>query len=320
MRFGFIAIILIAAGLHAQATPPVVNPAADEAQQLHRKAVKASKSEDFGQAIALWRQAEAKHPIWKYAYNLASTHAFQKKWKSAWRAVERVRARDVPSKHARLIDQVESEVRGALLRNHAYIELKILPVEAKVLRNGMAWDEPRRVWTADDSSNLIIRLAGYETVTTKWSHETGQIHEHRTIRLVTTDLENTVALGLASSDGESMSGWQWTTIGTGIALLAGGAGSLAWSESLADDLETLNNAPGTDYNTYSKQFDQDKDSAESTRLAGWMLTGVGAAVLTAGIVWLLLEDGKPTTALGQQTTLEPVILPHGVGFRGTVRF
>jgi hypothetical protein len=117
-----------------------------------------------------------------------------------------------------------------------------------------------------------------------------------------------------------MSGWQWTTIGTGIALLAGGAGSLAWSESLADELNTLNDTPGTDYNTYSTQFDQDKESAERVRFTGWALSSMGAAILTAGIVWLLLEDVESTVPLGQQTMLEPVILRHGGGLRGTVRF
>jgi hypothetical protein len=324
MRFGIIGIILIATGLQAHATPPHDIKPAKEAQLLHRKAVNASKSKGFEQAIKLWRQAEARHPIWKYAFNLASTHAFKKKWKLAWSALERVQAYGQPVKHTRLVVQLRKVVRVALLRNHAHIELKVLPVEAQVLRNGMAWEEPRRVWTADDSSNLIIRLAGYETVKTKWSHPTGQIHEPSTIRLVKTVSqeveENTIALGVASGDGDSMSGWQWTTIGTGIALLAGGAGSLAWSESLADELNTLNDTPGTDYNTYSTQFDQDKESAERARFAGWVLTGVGAAILTAGIVWLLLEDVEKPDPLGQQTMLEPVLLPHGGGLRGTVRF
>ena len=188
MRFGLIGIILIATGLHAHAhdTPPHDVSTAKEAQQLHRKAVTASKNKDFEQAIKLWRQAETKHPIWKYAFNLASTHAFKKKWKLAWSALERVQAYGQPEKHTRLVVQLRKEVRGALLRNHAHIELKVLPVEAQVLRNGMAWEEPRRVWTADDSSNLIIRLAGYETVKTKWSHPAGQIHEPTTIRLVET--------------------------------------------------------------------------------------------------------------------------------------
>ena len=85
-------------------------------------------------------------------------------------------------------------------------------------------------------------------------------------------------------------------------------------------MSALNNAPGKDYNTYSTQFDSNKESAERARFTGWALSSVGAAVLTAGIVWLLLEDVKPTASLGQQTMLEPVLLRHGGGLRGTVRF
>lgn len=165
----------------AQASPPGSNESI--AEKLHGQALEAARSGKYREAAELWLEAERLHPTWKYAYNLARVLHADKRAPEAWAAIQRAQQRGVPDQYRDRLLELRARVRGAMLADHAWLELSVDPKTATVTRDGKPWPaEQWSGWTRDESSRLTISAPGYATETVEWEHAPGASHR-KSIRL-----------------------------------------------------------------------------------------------------------------------------------------
>lgn len=292
-------LLLLAAG-DVRAAPPDARKV-ELAEQLHKRALAAARDGEFARAAGLWEEAEALYGSWKYAFNRASVLTVQKNWMAAWKALERSDDYGVPEAHRPKIQGVRLTVESALLKTYARLQVSVSPSGATVKRGGVVWKPPLEVWTTDEESVLEVSADGYETVTQTVSHPIGFRHRE-TIGLA----------GLVEAPNRGFGAWKWVSLGVGAAAATAGIGFLAWSEALVSDAEGLD-WQASDYNA---RYDDLQASHSMAQVSGWALAASGAALVTVGVVLVVLEgsDGEG------RVTVTPTVSGRGAGFTATGRF
>lgn len=189
----------------------------------------------------------------------------------------------------------EAQVRLALvpLERLGSLIIEVAPTAAEVWLD----DEPLgtaplpRQRLAAGTHRVRAEMAGYET-------ETEEV-------TVAPGAATTVALRLEPSrSGPDYSPWTWVTLGSGLALVAGGG--LAYGLGEADHKEVAGTS-GYGQASSGVVADRSYDSArglvesgDDKKLAGYVLWGVGGAALVASTVLFVLEevgDGGDTAVM-----------------------
>lgn len=151
----------VPASSRVHAAEPTGDPdARSAAEQLHAQALDAFKKGDRPRAVALWRSANTRHPFWKYAYNIANALYLDGAHEEAWTFLEEARA--TMHEHLAKLDELDAKLSLELAKTHAWLQVRVMPEDAVVKRNGSVWRAPRRVWTKDTESRLEIASSGYE--------------------------------------------------------------------------------------------------------------------------------------------------------------
>ncbi len=141
---------------------------------LHKKAMKAYRGDNIGQAIDLWKAAEALDPQWKYAFNLASAYLQREEWIAAWDATNRAKAHGVPEKRLGLVEDTRGEVVSRLSQTHSQVMLDVQSTNATVLLNDRPWDTPRDTWVAGPTCKVEIDAPGHVSSEFIWDVGFGQ--------------------------------------------------------------------------------------------------------------------------------------------------
>jgi hypothetical protein len=126
---------------------------------------------------------------------------------------------------------------------------------------------------------------------------------------------NETNLSLATTD--SSGNWmEWTLVGSGVAVIAIGAGMFVWSQSVVDEANTLNDNP-TNFPAYDAKYQDLEKKHQTLSLSGWVLTGVGVATAITGgvLLWLSPELGEEGNA-----RIEPFVGPGTGGILTTISF
>lgn len=265
---------------------------------------------------------------------MAYASAKLERWLEAWEALDRVEGYgDLPAEHADNVRTLRTEVRQALLKDHAFVSLTVSPPGASVLRDGREWPEPRKTWTRQTRSEIRVSAPGYVAKEQIWTHHIGQVHRS-VIRLKkpkpkpkpAVQVEKpkpapVVAKPLPPDDGpSSLAIGGWTSVGIGVAAVAGGAVMFVLADGIASDLDALSNDTGElrkmgSYQAYDERFQLENQRRETAVTMGWVVTGVGLAAAVTGAVLLVMDDESEPGA-----GVAPLILPGGGGMRGVVRF
>lgn len=287
------------------------------AERLHKRAVKASRRGKWKRAVEHWEAAEAIRPHWKYALNIASHLAHHDRWMGAWKACQRARKIGIPSSELPGFDALEARAEAKLLEELAFIELKVEPPGARVIRNGSEWKVPHRAWMTIERSRLQVTAPEHVGVTLTWDHPYGA-RSRKTVRLnpVRKATPPPKPLAVNKSAGSALKTWGWVSAGVGIAAVATGAGLLAHLSSIASESRTLN-LTATDTNAYTAEYDAIESRFQTVQSAGIAVTAIGGALLAGGVIMLVLDaTSTPTPA----AVVTPVLFPGGAGLQGQVRF
>lgn len=98
----------------------------------------------------------------------------------------------------------------------------------------------------------------------------------------------------AAPERVSYSPWQYVALGAGVALCGGGAVALVLGMKDQDEVEVLNRRAKAGEPITRPQIEDAQDKADTKKLVGYVLAGVGAASLITGGVLLVLElTSKP---------------------------
>ncbi len=108
------------------------------------------------------------------------------------------------------------------------------------------------------------------------------------------------------------------TMGAGVALLAGGSVFGVLNQAAKDRLEASKTRAVT-----RAELDEDSEAADSHALAANVLLGLGtAAVVTAGVLWLLGDEEEPAEGAGGDAAAPPAwrvrLAPAGVVVEGSL--
>ena len=115
--------------------------------------------------------------------------------------------------------------------------------------------------------------------------------------------------------------WGWSTLGTGIALAAVGAGLAGHAASMVDNLTTLNALHVSGYDDYARQYRAQRSEIDDYSAAGYALLGVGLAVAAGGATLLVLDHlEKRRKTTGAARKLGWQVTPLGGGLLATMRF
>ena len=184
-------VAVLAAAGPARSTPPATDSAL--AGRLHEEAVNAARRGRWDRAIERWRAAEKVHAHWKYSFNLASAFTHRERWRAAWDAAQRARALGVPPQHQARLATWEQAATTALLEEHAQLTLTVEPADARVTRDGLEWDAPRRGWVTTESSLIEVSAPGFQRTALEWRHPIGTVQQ-RTVRLAPTPRAGTIVV------------------------------------------------------------------------------------------------------------------------------
>jgi len=172
------------------AQPPT---SAERADALNRIAVAAYQKGAFEDAVMQWMAAEQIDPQWKYALNLAGTLPRLKRWVEAWAACQRARALKLPKAHLDQLDKLQESIGSTLRRDHARLEISVVPVDAQITLNKEPWTPGRSRWVTGTESHLRVVRSGYEPEARVVRHIPGRVHE-LTVHLVRQDLTGGLVL------------------------------------------------------------------------------------------------------------------------------
>lgn len=331
-----LATILLAAAV-AQAKPPATE---QTAMRLHEQAKEAYADGRIRAAIELWRGAAQLHEHWKYAYNLCNCLYEDRQFLEARAACDEARTLGMPAQYTGHIVELEAKIDGALLDDHARIELSVEPGDAVVLRDGEPWAAPRLAWTRATGSRIIVRAPGFVTVDVAWEHPAGKRYSKR-IALVARAAKPPEVVAPApvapvskpepaivvttppEEPSRALAIGGWTGVGLGIGALAGGAVLFALAEGRTADLNALSTNVAAlvaydDYPSYEAYARGEEEAIGDRRDQGWALAGTGAALAVVGAVLLALDASSDPAQT--PTAFSPVALPGGGGLQATVRF
>lgn len=326
---------------------------AEQGAQLHKTAVAAARGGKWKTAIDRWRAAEALYPHWKYAFNLASALEHIGDTMTAWEAGQRAIDTGLPDSRRDQIDGIMHRLEERLFLAHAFLELDVQPAGATVTRDGNAWDGTRKGWTHTSASLIVVHADGYLPKTQLWRHPNGAratlavnlIKAPMLARAnVPAERPKGRAPGVAPTvmkrpkvvpakkpkpvikprtppeEGPDLGMIGWATLGSGVAVAAGGAGLIAWSGTLRVDGRGINQ-DASDWDQYGNEYDAAKSRYEAVQLGGWVMTGVGAAAAVTGAILLVIDSTRSSEEdTGTTTTLAPLPLAGGGGVSAEVRF
>jgi len=117
--------------------------------------------------------------------------------------------------------------------------------------------------------------------------------------------------------------WKWGLVGAGAALVAAGgilqAVSYSKNEGLHDKYPANPALPDYEHNKeqYEKGYEAD---VLPVSIAAYTLYGVGGAAAATGILFLLLDPGRPEGGSSSALSVRPISLPGGAGAQLNVRF
>lgn len=105
----------------------------------------------------------------------------------------------------------------------------------------------------------------------------------------------------------------WVGVGVGGAAVAGGAVMHGLAAAKAGEASDVPNLPGR-----RADFESRRDEARTFETTAYALYGAGAAILTGGILLVVLDPGP--TGDGEGTTVAPTAMRDGFGVAFTTRF
>ena len=101
--------------------------------------------------------------------------------------------------------------------------------------------------------------------------------------------------------------WPWAVLGGGVAAAGAGGAFTAMAIGNKSDMEDLEaTTPGG-----AAKYDSLESDLNTNQTIAWVLYGVGAAAITTGIVFLVMDDGGEATAAEGMPTFGWAPLPRG---------
>jgi len=266
-------------------------PSKSEIRQAKKLAKKANRLERRGkwvEAIALLEEAEKLNPIWEYSAALAAGHLKTGKRIIAWEALGRTRKYGVPPKKQPVVDKLAADIEAALLTDHAFLDLKVVPADARVRINGEQWRPPYRRWVKGSLSTLTFEHGDYLDMKVNWHHPAG----HKASKSVTmiskssygrVEVEGYPAGAIVTLDGKDIG--TLPKVRTGLLAPGSYTVSIRQKEFDTQTKEVVVRA-GTVSTVAVKLEESDSPAAKllkSRRFWGWTTVGIGAAALGASI-------------------------------------
>jgi hypothetical protein len=166
------AVTLITIPMVASAAPPD-RAAIRAAKKLAKKARRLAKRGEWGAAAAMLAEAEKKHPSWTYAAALAAGYRDAGNLIIAWEAERRARKYGVSEKNQAGADALRDDIEKRLLADHAFLELVVVPSDARVRVNGEQWRPPYQRWVKGSLSKLAFEHGDYIDMGVTWHHPAG---------------------------------------------------------------------------------------------------------------------------------------------------
>ncbi|TNF24076.1 MAG: PEGA domain-containing protein [Deltaproteobacteria bacterium] len=299
----------------AAAPPDAPPPAAVErpVQDVIDAAKAAFEDGRYEEAFAGFEEAQKRTGQVGIFYPIARCYEELDRLEEALAAYERVAAAEsVPAAARGKADTAARLLRDRLATGR--LVLQVSPFGATVLVDGAvvgtAPVEPLDV--APGKHTVAVRRVGFSTMT-----RDVDVQGARTATVVV-ELAAAVEKPVEPPD-DGASFWPWVTLGVGGAVSIGGAISV-WSGE-QDHLE-ITQAEGY---SEGQLVDMSRDralaleaSGDDKKLVGWILVGVGSAVMVGSAVWLAL-DAPPE---GEGTTVVPTasVTPGGAALGAVGRF
>ena len=308
-----VAVLLGGAVAVARAAPEPTPQQREEAWRLNKEARADLEAGRYDAAIAKLRRALAFSQDPTTIYNLALTYDTAGDWVLAGDHYRLCLSKTPDPETRRLAEEKLAALEPKLVKGRLVVERKERWVdvpgagEAKVRLELLPLDRlgsllieatptGAAVWLDDEplgtapirpqrvlagTHRVRVEMAGYET-------------ETEVVKVVP-GAATTVALRLEQSrSGPDYSPWTWVTLGSGLALVAGGG--LAYGLGEADHEEVVGTsgygqaAGGV---VADRSYDSARDLVESgdeKKIAGYVLWGVGGAALVASTVLFVLEE------------------------------
>ena len=221
----------------------------------------------------------------------------------------------VGARHNKTIRLKKEEPHGSLV-------VKGSPVGAEVMLSGARMGTLPQVVKVElkvGRYEVAVVMDGFEAETRTMSVVAGQQVTWEVALKATATTPLVVEKKPAGSDLRTPG---WITAGVGLAAVAGGIGMFVWADGAANDLDALNQDPGRlgelgGYPAYETEYSEAESNYNAGRIGGWVLTGVGAAAVVAGVVMIALpaQKGEPETS-----SISVLPLRGGGLLNGTVRF
>jgi hypothetical protein len=141
-----------------------------EAKRHYNAAKRSLRRKEFLMALVHLKDAENKHPTYKYAAALASTHLKSRQGVLAWEALGRAEKYGVPKQKQREFDELSQSIERELLETHAFLELTVFPPNASVRIQKQQWLPPYQKWVPRSFSVLTLEAPAHAPMTVKWHH------------------------------------------------------------------------------------------------------------------------------------------------------
>ena len=153
-----------------------------EAKRAYSSAKRSLRKKDIIMALVHLKDAENKHPSYKYAALLARTHLQSNQPVIAWEAANRAERYGIPKQKQRAFEALFAEIEDRLKEGHAFLELSVFPPNASVRIGKQQWLPPYRKWVPRSFSVLELEAPGHAPMSFKWHHPTGN-RANRTVRM-----------------------------------------------------------------------------------------------------------------------------------------
>ena len=144
-----------------------------EARRFYNSAKRSLRKNDILTALVHLKDAENKHPIYKYAAALATTHLRSNQPVLAWEAANRAKKYGVPKQKERRFTELSQTIEAQLLQTHAFLALTVVPTTASVRIGNEQWLPPYKKWVPRNFSVLELEAPAYAPKKVKWHHPTG---------------------------------------------------------------------------------------------------------------------------------------------------
>lgn len=205
--------------------------------------------------------------------------------------------------------RIEGVIRALSQRNEpktSTLSLRIEPSDALVYIDGA-----QRLETPDEDGlrNIVVPVGEHEVkIVTD-----GFISDTRKLQFAADETYNLiVSLRPVVVEESSASTWGWVLAGSGAGAMVVGGIFVGMSMGMDNVLDELDAQRGT--TDRPDNYEDLVDQRNAHMITGLVLTGVGVAATTVGVI-LLIPSGESAT-----TAIAPTVLPGGGGAQATVRF